>query len=134
MLTHIRTVGILHIVFASLTILVGMVLLLLLGGLATFVGTQDASSDAMLGATVLGGIGAFLFVLMVLLSVPGMIAGIGLLRMRPWARVLTIVVSALELLSFPIGTALGLYGLWVMVQPETERLFQTAPGTVPVRV
>lgn len=134
MLTHIRTVGILHIVFASLTILVGMVLLLLLGGLATFVGTQDSSSDAMLGATVLGGIGAFLFVLMVLLSVPGMIAGIGLLRMRPWARVLTIVVSALELLSFPIGTALGLYGLWVMVQPETERLFQTAPGTVPVRV
>lgn len=134
MLTHIRTVGILHIAFASLTILVGMVLLLLLGGLATFVGTQDSSSDAMLGATVLGGIGAFLFVLMVLLSVPGMIAGIGLLRMRPWARVLTIVVSALELLSFPIGTALGLYGLWVMVQPETERLFQTAPGTVPVRV
>jgi hypothetical protein len=119
---HIRIVGILHIVFASLVILVGMGLLALFGGLAALVTIKEGTSDAMIGATVLGGIGMFLFVLMAVLSVPGLIAGIGLLRMRPWARILTIVVSALELLSFPFGTALGVYGLWVMVQPETERL------------
>lgn len=119
---HIRIVAILHIVFASLVILVGMGLLALFGGLAALVTIKEGTPDAMIGATVLGGIGMFLFVLMLVLSVPGLIAGIGLLRMRPWARILTIVVSALELLSFPIGTALGLYGLWVMLQPETERL------------
>lgn len=122
MYSHIRTVGILHIVFASLTILVGLGLLALLGGLAALVSVKEDSSDALIGATVLGGAGMFLFVLMAVLAVPGLVAGIGLLRMRPWSRILTIVVSALELLSFPIGTALGVYGLWVMVQPETERL------------
>lgn len=123
--SHIRTVAILHIVLSSLVILVGMGLLVLFGGLAALVTIKEGTRDAMIGATVLGGLGMFLFVLMAVLSVPGLIAGIGLLRMRPWARILTIVVSALGLLSFPIGTAIGVYGLWVMVQPETERLLST---------
>lgn len=122
MASHIRIVATLHIAFACLTVLVGIGLLALLGGLAALVSMKGGAQDAMIGATVLGGVGVFLFVLMLVLSVPGLIAGIGLLRGASWARVLTIVVSALELLSFPFGTALGIYGLWVMVQPETERL------------
>jgi hypothetical protein len=36
---------------------------------------------------------------------------------------LTIILSALDLPGVPIGTALGVYGLWVLLKPETERLF-----------
>lgn len=122
MATHIRIVAILHIVFACLTILVALGLLALFGGLAALVSIKEDTQDAMIGVTVLGGLGVFLFVLVLVLAVPGMVAGIGLLRGASWARVLTIVVSALELLSVPFGTALGIYGLWAMVQPETERL------------
>jgi len=38
------------------------------------------------------------------------------------------------LLSVPIGTALGIYGLWVLLRPETEALFVQAPrpyGAMP---
>ena len=28
-----------------------------------------------------------------------------------------------DLLSVPIGTALGIYGIWVLTRPETEALF-----------
>jgi len=45
---------------------------------------------------------------------------------------LTIVVSALHLFSIPFGTALGIYGLWVMLSDETIGLF--APGPPPVRM
>ncbi|MCL4795312.1 MAG: hypothetical protein KJZ84_12190 [Bryobacteraceae bacterium] len=127
MAQHIRTAGILQIVYASISILIGLFLLLILGGLATFVSTQDRSPDALVGATVLGGVGIGLFVLMAVLAAPAMIAGIALLRGLSWGRVLTIVVAALELLSFPLGTALGIYCLWVMVQPETERLLNARP-------
>jgi hypothetical protein len=32
-------------------------------------------------------------------------------------------MSALELFSIPFGTALGIYGFWVLLKPETEQLF-----------
>ena len=131
MATHVRILGILHIVFACIGVLVGLGLLILFGGLATLVTLQEGGHDALVGATVLGGIGSFIFLLMLVLSIPGLIAGIGLMRFRPWARILTIILSALELLNFPFGTALGIYGLWAMFQPETERLFG-APATTPV--
>ena len=65
--------------------------------------------------------------MVVVLSLPGIIAGIGLLKLQPWARILAIVISALDLLNVPIGTALGVYGLWVLLQAETERLFAQRP-------
>jgi len=40
---------------------------------------------------------------------------------------LTIVLSALDLLHVPFGTILGIYGLWVMLKPETEQLFTYTP-------
>ena len=55
----------------------------------------------------------------------------GTARFRPWARVLTIVLSALHLLSIPFGTILGVYGLWVMLNAQSEPLFRQSQ--YPVR-
>ena len=62
-------------------------------------------------------------VLLVVISLPGLIAGIGLLKFRPWARILAIIIGALHLLSFPFGTALGVYTLVVLLNAETPALF-----------
>jgi hypothetical protein len=43
----------------------------------------------------------------------------GLLDRAPWARIYTIVVSVIWLLDFPLGTALSIYTLWVLL-PETS--------------
>jgi len=53
--------------------------------------------------------------------------------LRPWARVLTIVISAFDLLHVPFGTALGVYGLWVLLSSQGEALFrkQQAGGSIP---
>jgi hypothetical protein len=47
------------------------------------------------------------------------LVGFGLLQRKPWGRVLGIVVAILTLLKFPIGTALGIYTLWVLVPAES---------------
>jgi ABC-type Fe3+ transport system permease subunit len=65
-----------------------------------------------------------ILVILLMLSIPGIVAGIGLLYYKPWARILTIVLCALGLLNFPLGTGLGVYGLWVLLSPETTRLFE----------
>ena len=59
-------------------------------------------------------------------TAPSLIAGVGLLYFKPWARVLTIILSVIHLFSVPFGTALGIYGLWVLLQRETEPLFRRA--------
>jgi hypothetical protein len=120
---HVKVLGFLHIVFGCLGILAGVATLVILGGIGAVASIADHSHDARLALPILGGIGTFVFLLLSLLSLPGIIAGIGLLQFRPWARILTLILSAFELIHFPFGTALGAYGFWVLLSREGEQLF-----------
>ena len=122
--THVRTLGILHIVFGSLGICLGLGVLLLFGGIAGIVGIAEPGEEAMIAIPILGIIGTGIFVVTLLLSIPGIVAGIGLLSYKEWARILTIVLSCFHILNIPFGTALGVYGLWVLFSPESVAIFE----------
>ena len=124
---HIRTVAILNIVYAYLGIVAALFVLLFFGGMAGLV-SDDQDPDAAAGVVALGAIGGIAFVTIMVMAVPTLIAGIGLLRYREWARILTMVMSALHLLSVPVGTALGIYGLWAQSRTETHALFKSRPA------
>jgi hypothetical protein len=123
--THLKVLAWLYIVFGILGSLLGLGLMALLG----IIGVAGAASDpdAWMAVPILGFTGVALGVFMLILSVPGIIAGAGLLKYRPWARILTIVLSALNLMNIPIGTILGVYGLWVMLSEDGSRLFVQQP-------
>jgi hypothetical protein len=122
MQTHVKILAILHIVFGALGVLIGFGIFAFFGGIAGLI-HMDHDPDAAIAVPMMGAIGAFVLVLILCLSIPGIIAGIGLLSFQPWARILTIVLSILDLVSFPFGTALGIYGLWVLFTPDGVRLF-----------
>jgi len=82
---------------------------------------------------MMGLIGGFVLIVLLVLSIPGIIAGIGLLSYQPWARILTIVLSILDLVSVPFGTALGIYGLWVLFSADGVRLFEQRGMTSSVQ-
>jgi hypothetical protein len=48
-----------------------------------------------------------------------LLTGIALLMRVRWGRILAIVVSILTLLKIPLGTALGIYTLWVLLPGES---------------
>jgi hypothetical protein len=48
-----------------------------------------------------------------------LLTGIALLMRVRWGRVLAIVVSIVTLLKIPVGTALGIYTLWVLLPSES---------------
>ncbi len=127
MVQHVKILGILHLVYAGLVVLVGIIVLVVMGGIAGLVGVTDHSGDSATAIPVLGAIGAFVFLLLLVLSLPGLIGGFGLLQFKPWARILVIILSVFELLSVPFGTAIGIYGLWVLLNVQTERLFMGQP-------
>ncbi len=124
--THVRILATIRIVFGILGLIGALVVFLIFGGVAALVGVAGANqnSDALIAIPILGIIGTAIVVLIVILSVPSLIAGIGLLNFRPWARILTLIISAIDLLNVPIGTAIGVYGLWALLSPESERLFR----------
>jgi len=94
-------------------------------GLALYAERSDWVSGAMVPA--LRFLGMFMTTLMLLLSVPTFMAGTGLLRFKPWARPLAMVVCVLQLANIPFGTILSLYAFWVLMSPESEPLFTNPP-------
>ncbi len=113
---HVKIVAALRIGM-SVLVLVGAALVFLSvvgGGLLS--GDPDAIRITGIVGTILAGV-------LALFCIPGIVAGVGLLRYRNWARILNLVLSIFDLLLFPIGTLIGVYSIWVLAQREAEVLF-----------
>ena len=132
MAQHVKVLGILHIIYGAIGVCIGLFVLLLMGGIAGLVGATDHSADSAVAIPILSGIGGLVFICLLAISLPGMIVGWGLTQFKPWARILTLVLSAFELFSIPLGTALGIYGFCVLLKPETEMLFTGQPPLQPI--
>jgi hypothetical protein len=124
--THVKVLGVLYLAFSALYLLIALFLMLAIGGAAGIVGLTADSGDAAVAIPVLGIAGTALGLMLLVLALPGLITGWGLLNYKAWARILGIILSVLNLLNIPFGTALGIYGLWVLLNKNTERLFAAA--------
>ena len=124
---HIKILGVLNIVWGAMGALTGLFLLAILGGAFGIVGTVLRQTEATMAWPLIVGIGGVvagaITIFLLILSVPSIVAGIGLINFKPWARIVGIVISALHLIHIPFGTALGIYGLWVLVSRESESCF-----------
>lgn len=117
---HITLVGVFHIVYHALGFLGGLLVFALLAFTAGLV-------DDPVGARVLWWVGSLIGTFLIVLSVPGIIGGIWLLRRREWARILTLIVGAVGLIDIPLGTALGVYTLWALTQDEAAEACKRLP-------
>ncbi len=114
---HVTVLAWLHIVFSVIGVMVAMLLfMVILAG-----GFISGDSEAIAITAIVGTSLAFM---LSLFSVPGIIGGIALLYMKPWARILVLILGFLELLNFPFGTALGIYTIWLLMKDETIKLFE----------
>lgn len=113
---HVTVVGVLRIglgvlgLFAALIVFAAVV-----GG-----GLISGDREAMRITAIVGPVIAFF---LVLVSLPGIIGGIGLLKYKSWARILVMILAVFDLFNIPIGTALGIYTFWVLMRDETAQLF-----------
>ena len=128
--THVKVLATLQIVMGAFGLLLALILVLVFGGAAGIVGAVD-DPEAAIAMPVIGITGMALVTFFVVLSLPGVIVGIGLLKFRPWARIGGIVLSILGLMVIPFGTIVGVYGLWVLFSKEAERLFMAPSPTRP---
>ena len=127
---HVKILGILHVVFGAMGVLGAIVVFFVFGGVSALVGLSDHTSDGLTAIPILGVVAGFVIIVLLALTLPGLIIGIGLMQFKPWARVAGIILSVLDLFNVPFGTALGIYGLWVLLNRQTEQMFMSPPARV----
>jgi hypothetical protein len=71
--------------------------------------------------SIIGPASFLIGMIFLLIALPSIAAGVGLLRYRSWGRVLTLVLSFLRLLEFPFGTATAFYSFWVLLSEGGKR-------------
>ena len=113
---HVTLLGWLLIVEHAILLLVAAFVFVLLTG----VGVVSGDSQAM---AILGIVGTSVGVFLAALSVPGIAAGIGLLQRKSWGRFLAMVVGVLGMLNVPLGTLIGIYALWALMQDSAAEYF-----------
>ena len=111
--THVKILGLLYILAGGFGGLVSLIFFLLMAG-----PSNAASYGPVSGYMVTGWM-----VLMLVVALPSIVVGIGLLSFQRWSRVSATIIAIFELLNFPIGTAMGVYALWVLMSAETDPLF-----------
>lgn len=114
---HVNVVAILRIGLSVIMILVAIFIFIFLFGIGWIVGDEVAMA-------ILTFVGIIAGILLVIIGLPGLVGGIGLLSWQPWSRILMLIVSAMDLINVPVGTLLGAYSIWVLTHDETEALFK----------
>jgi hypothetical protein len=121
---HVTVVGAIEIGFSILWLLFAVAAFLALKFAKGMVGGDD------IAIKVLGTVGIVVPLFLGVISILGLIGGIGLLSYRGWARIITIIISALGCFNIPIGTLIGVYSIWVLMQDDTVKLFNKPPNQI----
>lgn len=124
MQTHVKVLAVIYLAVGGLMLCGALFLAVGSGVAAGIVGASADAHDAAIAIPILGIAGTALALYLALFALPSLITGYGLLYYKPWSRVLGIIVSAVSLINIPFGTILGVYGLWVLLNKETEGLFK----------
>lgn len=119
---HINIVAALQIGLSVFHLLIALLVFTVLKLIGGFIDEPD-------GSRILSIIADGLAIAFIIMSVPGILAGMGLYKRQEWARILTLVLSIIEIFSFPFGTAIGIYSIWALIQPETVAAFGKPENT-----
>jgi hypothetical protein len=118
---HVRLLGILWLALSALNAVGGVVLFIVAN---TIFSLHRPGMSPQGAPQFLHPLLGFVSVVILIKAAAGFAAGWGLLQREPWARVVTLVVSFLALFNVPLGTALGIYSLWVLLPAESDRQYE----------
>jgi hypothetical protein len=123
-LVHVEFVAVLFVVWGLLTILIGASTLALGVGAAALLASPDRAGGGQLAAGLTAATFTALAVIAILWGSAHIVVGIPLRKRRPWSRLGALMLSALDLVLLPYGTALGGYALWTLLDEDRKRLFE----------
>jgi len=120
---HANLLGILWLAMSAFNAVGGLVLLMLGNVLFPHLREmKDVPSDVPVG--FLTALFTTLGIVVLAKAALGFLAGWGLMQREAWARVLVLVLAFISLFNIPIGTAIGVYTLWVLLPGQSQQEYE----------
>ena len=120
--THKRILGILYIISGSLHILVMFFLSALFSVLLPFILEHAKLDEQWVLLYIVPFVQIIAIMTVIMFALPSIIGGIALLNKKKWGLTLILVLGCFKLFSFPIGTAIGIYTIWVYSEEHKHRI------------
>jgi hypothetical protein len=123
---HVRLLGILWLALSAFNTIAGIILYVIANTLfahASELGVPDAP------ASFLRPLLSVVAILLLAKAAIGFYAGWGLLQRERSARVIVLVLAFISMFTnIPVGTALGIYTMWVLLPQDSEREYEALVG------
>jgi hypothetical protein len=115
---HKKVLGILYIISSAFTVLGMLMLNIFLSLIFSFVFEEVNQKEQELIEFIMAIVAYLPGFIILFIALPTFIAGIGMLTRQKWAVILSVIVGCLKLFSFPIGTAIGVYAIWIFSEDQ----------------
>ena len=125
---HNKLVGIFLLAHGGLQALVFILMGLIYGGIGSAMLITGRKNEEQVVGIVFIVMIAVLFVIGTCFLLPQIIGGFKLLKEKPGARTWGIIGSVIACLSFPLGTAAGVYGLWFLFGDMGKQMYLGGPS------
>lgn len=125
--THNRLLSILHIVTGTLALVTFALGSIIINTMYPFLLNEiGTSSDegAFIFDMVFQIVRGVFIVILVVIPIPSLIGGLALLNGRKWGMSLLLISGSLNLFNIPLGTALGVYTIWVYLENQKQAKLQ----------
>jgi hypothetical protein len=109
---HVHLLAILWFVDGALLLIPAVIMAVLAGIVTSPLALHGVDNVALV---LVPGIFMILCVIFLIFAALRFITGWGLLKLAPWGRIFALVMAFLDLLHVPLGTALGVYTLFVLL-------------------
>ena len=123
--SHKKTLGIIHIVYGLLITVTFIFIGSLVSVLFPFISEEivkDAGGNAEEILAMVSGIIRMIFILLLIFSaLPSILGGIGLIQGKSWGVIIALVAGCVSIFSFPFGTAVGVYSIYVFIQNNKHK-------------
>lgn len=116
--SHKKVLGIIYVITGSLTVIGMLFLNAFLAVIFSFALNEVDPSDQEVLEMVSKFVQYVPVIVIIFSAIPTLIAGIGLLTKKSWAMLFALIMGCLKLISFPIGTAIGIYAIWIYSEDQ----------------
>ena len=121
MKNHLKILGVFYLIFGMLGLVMAFLLFEVKTGRLMLPARLSMFSSPNGYVSVIG-------LIFALEAIPALVTGVALLKKILWARMSAIALGFLNLFIIPLGTALGIYTLWVLINDTS--LSESASETV----
>lgn len=119
---HNRLAGIFLMIHGGLQALIMLLMSLIYGGMAMAFILGGKNDEKFVGVFFIIAV-AFIVIFSLLFLAPQIIGGWKMLKEKPNAKIWGIIGSITACLSFPLGTAAGVYGLWFLFGEHGKQFY-----------